>query len=77
MTTSSPDPTGYSLKDAVDDAIVEARTLHATAREVIEEQQRTITHYEQMLGAAMLRLCELGETAHSSPLVRAIRDALA
>ena len=24
----------------------------------------------------MVRLCELGETAHSSPLVRAIRDAL-
>jgi hypothetical protein len=73
---SDPDATGYSLKDAVDDAIIEGRVLARTAREVVEEQQKLIADYEQMLGAAMLRLCELGETAHSSPLVRAIRDAL-
>ena len=73
---TEPDGTGYSLREAVDDAIAEGRALHATAREVIETQQRTIADYEQMLGAAMLRLCELGETANSSQLVRAIRDAL-
>jgi len=73
---SDPDATGYSLKDAVDDAIVEARTLTATAHTLIAEQQQTLADYEQLLGAAMLRLCELGETANSSALVRSIRDAL-
>ena len=73
---SDPDATGYSLKDAVDDAITEGRALAANARALIEEQQALIADYEQMLGAAMLRLCELGETAHSSALVRSIRDAL-
>jgi hypothetical protein len=74
---SHPDATGYSLKDAVDAAVAEARTLRTNARTLVEEQQRTISEYEALLGQAMVRLCELGETAHSSALVRAIRDVLA
>ena len=73
---TEPDGTGYSLRDAVDDAISEGRALKANARAIIEEQQALIAEYERMLGDAMLRLCELGDTANSSALVRAIRDAL-
>jgi hypothetical protein len=74
---SEPDGTGYSLREAVDDAIAEGRAVVSNANVVIREQQRIITDYEQLLGAAMLRLCDLGDSANSSALVRAIRDALA
>ncbi len=39
---SDPDATGYSLKDAVDDAIVEARTLTATAFRIAGQTLRSL-----------------------------------
>ena len=47
-------------------------TLTENTRTVLRRNER----YAQLLHCAMLRLCDHGETANSSTLVREIRDLL-
>jgi hypothetical protein len=61
--------------DAEDDAalrLVLDFTLTENTRTVLRRNER----YAQLLHCAMLRLCDHGETANSSTLVREIRDLL-
>lgn len=62
----------YALDDATAMQAVLQFTLTENTRTVLRRNER----YAQLLHCAMLRLCDHGETANSSTLVREIRSLL-
>jgi hypothetical protein len=62
----------YALDDDAALRLVLDFTLTENTRTVLRRNER----YAQLLHCAMLRLCDHGETANSSTLVREIRDLL-
>jgi hypothetical protein len=62
----------YNLDEDAALRLVLDFTLTENTRTVLRRNER----YAQLLHCAMLRLCDHGETANSSTLVREIRDLL-